>query len=268
MKSHTQTQTLLRLLALMLLVSMPTLAAVIQRGTWTALVKGDSLQLQLHTSPEGNMGLSFAVGDFKGLSTADGATSPFQLVREGGTFTFEGSFSAGQGAGHYRFEPSDAYLQAMAALGYKQLSPKEQFQLALFDVGPKRVKELGALGFTDIPVKQLVEVGIFDITPDYVRAMSQLGYGKLTLRELVESRIHNLTPQFVRDLAAVGYEKLDFETLKAFGIHGVTPEFIREMREGGYPNVTPEDLVKMRIHGIDSAFVRSLRRGTDGGTRH
>jgi hypothetical protein len=298
----TLTQTVVRLMVLWWVCAMPAaMAAVLQKGTWTGLVRDNELQLNLREPSDekergfSNLGFSVALSAFKNLSTAEGANAIFQLVREAGAFTFEGRFSDGQGAGHYRFEPNDGYLQSMAALGYKDIRSREQYQLAIFDIGPARVKELASLGFNQVPLKQLVETGIFNVTPEYVRAMSQLGFGKLTLKELVESRIHNLTPEFIRSLEAVGYKGLDFETLKSLGIHGVRPEFIREirglgfqdislkqllafrihgvspdfireMRDSGFPNATADDLVKLRIHGIDSTFVRSMKRA-DGGSR-
>lgn len=223
---------------LLLLAAFPGHAAPSHSGTWSASVRKDQLQLSLRTKGEGSGQTSTPVPRtaFQELSTAEGSTAPFRLVREAGTFHFEGRFTDSEGAGHFRFEPSEAYTRAMAGLGYPSLTADQQYQLALFDVGPTRVKELAALGYKDIPFKQLIEVAICQVTPEYVRA-----------------------------LAAEGFKNLELEQLLALSIHGVTPEFIREVREMGYPNATADDLVKLRIHGIDSAFVRSLsgRKGGD-----
>ena len=228
----------LSLLAVLLLVAMPALAAPTHTGTWTASVEESHLQLTLRMKGEhgGLMGDSVPLTVFQGLSTANGSTAPFQLVREAGTFQFEGSFSNGEGAGHFQFEPNQSFGRSMAALGYSQLSPDEYYQFALVDISTARLKELASLGYKDIPREELLQVGIFQVTAEYVRTLASEGYAKLTLDELVQ-----------------------------FRIHGVTPAFIRDMREVGYPNVPPEDLVRMRIHGIDPEYVRALSGGKRAG---
>jgi hypothetical protein len=224
-------QSLCALFATLLLAAAPVLASPSHTGTWTASVKENQLQLNLRQKGDkgGQYGMPVPLAAFKGLSTTDGSTAPFQLEREAGTFQFEGRFSDGEGAGHFRFEPSPAYAQAMAPLGYPQLTADQQFQLALFDITPARVKELAALGYKNISLKELIEAGIFQVTPERIRA-----------------------------LASEGYKGLDLDTLMSMSIHGVTPAFIQEMRAAGFPSATPEDLVKLRIHGVDSAFVRSM----------
>lgn len=260
-------QPLLPLFAALLLAAAPVLANPTHSGTWTASVRENQLQLSLRPKSEknGQLGMSIPLAAFQGLSTADGSTAPFQLPREAGTFQFEGRFAEGEGAGHFQFQPSEAYAKAMAGLGYPKLSADEHFKLAIFDISTTRVKELAALGYIDIPLDELIQVGIFQVTPEYIRTLSTLGYSKLTLRQLVQTRIHGVTPERIRALAAEGYKDLDLDTLMSMSIHGVTPAFIREMREAGYPSATADDLVKLRIHGVDSAFVRSMSGGKGAG---
>ncbi|HYH94838.1 hypothetical protein [Hyalangium sp.] len=219
-----------------LLVAAPVLAASTHTGTWTASVKEKEAQLELSLRTKGErggqMGMSVPLTAFQGLSTAEGSTAPFRMTREAGTFSFEGRFAGGEGAGHYQFEPSEAYAKAMSGLGYPKLTPDDQFKLALFEVTTTRVKELATLGYRDLPLEELFQVGIFQVTAEYIRTLSSLGYGKLSLEQLVQCRIHNVTPEFIRDMKGLGLQSL-----------------------------SAEDLVKLRIHGIDSDFVRSLSGG-------
>ncbi|QRN97125.1 4-hydroxy-3-methylbut-2-enyl diphosphate reductase [Archangium violaceum] len=257
------TRTPYLLAATVLLWSVSVLAAPLS-STWTGKVlDADRLNLNLRFEERGQMGFTVPRSALQGLSTADGDTK-FQLVREAGTVSFEGRFSNDEGAGHYRFEPNATYPQEMAKLGYTNLSPNEQFQLAIFDVGPARVKALAELGYAKMSHEQLLQVAIFQVTPEHIRAMKAAGYDKLSLDELVQSRIHGVTPEHIRELAALGFQKLDFDDLVATRIHRVTPQYIREMREAGYPDVTLEQLVQMRIHAIDADYVRSLSRNKNG----
>jgi hypothetical protein len=250
-----------------LLVAMPALAAPTHTGTWAGSVKEPQLQLSLRPRGEqgSQTGMPVPLTAFQGLSTANGSTAPFRLTREAGTFSFEGSFSDGEGAGHFQFEPSESYAKAMAGLGYPKLSPDQHYQLALFDITSTRVKELAALGYKDIPLEELLQVGILQVTPEYVRALASLGYAKLSLEQLVQCRIHGVSPERIRALASEGYKDLGLETLLAMSIHGVTPAFIREIRAMGYPNVTADELITLRIHGIDPDFMRSLSGGKAAG---
>lgn len=106
------------LFAALLLAAAPALASPTHTGTWTASVreKENQLQLSLHPKSErgGQMSMPVPLSAFQGLSTSDGSTAPFQLPREAGTFQFEGRFNEGDGAGHFRFEPNEAYTRTMA----------------------------------------------------------------------------------------------------------------------------------------------------------
>ncbi|HYO68170.1 MAG TPA: hypothetical protein VEU33_19035 [Archangium sp.] len=226
------------LISALLMWTFSVLAAAPKSGTWTATPREDKLQMNFRVQEHGNMGLSIPRASFQGLHTEDGADTKFQLAREAGTLRFEGRFAHGEGAGHYTFEPNAAYLEEMGKLGYTNITPDEHFQLAVFDLGPARVKALAELGYAKMSHDELLQVAIFQVTPEHIRALKAAGYDKLTLEELVASRIH-----------------------------GVTPKFVQEMREAGYPNVTLEQLVDMRIHGIDGNYVRSLSRKKGSGQK-
>lgn len=230
------------------------------RGTWSASPKSSdpsTLNLQLRQGPHRNMGFTEPLASFQGLSTTGGATT-FTLPREAGTFHFEGQFQDSQGAGHFRFDASSDFLKKLATLGYSDITPEVQFQLAATNVTTARIQGLAALGYKQLSTEELIQAGIFDVTPEYVRGLSDAGYPGLSFKELVESRIHRVTPQRVKEFSGVGFAKLPWNQLTAMSIHGVTPDFVKQMREAGYPNVTPDELVTLRIHGIDRIFIRDM----------
>ncbi|HEX8435605.1 hypothetical protein [Archangium sp.] len=245
------------LFAAVLLCAVSALAAPLS-STWTGKVQEERLQLHFQFKEHGQLGLGLPRSAFQGLNPTDGADTKFQLVREAGTVNFQGRFAAGEGAGHYQFEPNAAWLQEMAKLGYTKVSPEEQFQFALFDLGPARVKALAELGYTKIPHDELLQVAIFQVTPEHIRELAEVGLRNLDLDDLMATRIHGVTAKFVREARGLGLGELSLENLMAMRIHRVTPEYVREMREAGYPDVTFEQLVEMRIHAIDSKYVRSL----------
>ncbi|OJT21313.1 hypothetical protein BO221_26155 [Archangium sp. Cb G35] len=262
----TQRTTYTLLISALLLWTFSALAAP-KSGTWTATPREDTLQMNFRVKEHGNMGLSIPRASFQGLNTEDGADTKFQLVREAGTLRFEGRFANGEGAGHYTFEPNAAYLEEMGKLGHTNITPDEHFQLAIFDLGPARVKALAELGYGKMSHDELLQVAIFQLTPEHIRAMKAAGYDKLTMDELVATRIHDVTPKFVAEVKGLGFSNPSLEQLMSMRIHGVTPKFVQEMREAGYPNVTIEQLVDMRIHGIDGNYIRSLSKNKGGGRK-
>jgi hypothetical protein len=132
--------------------------AATERGgsVWTAEVDGDSLQVTIFTCDGervhgGITALDAPVKAFSGLSPADVSASAsnvrFELRRAAGTIAFDGRFSEGTGAGHFRFTPSEAFLREMDALGYRGFTDEEVLMFAANDFSPRVIRELRAMGY-------------------------------------------------------------------------------------------------------------------------
>jgi hypothetical protein len=267
-------------------------------GTWTASRKDDGserLQFQLDTDGNGNIGTNFERSDFTGLSAAEvGSASRvpvrFELRREAGTITFEGTFRAGRGTGEYSFVPNLEFGKQLHRLDLDFPDEpgdeaSELFHLAMFDVSTEFVRSMRDIGYR-VSLDKYVSFRIFRVDPAYVRAMDAVGFRKLSADKLVETRIHGATPEYIRDMRAhgddltldeyiqsrifrvtpefaeemreAGYRDLDHDQLVQFKIHGVTPEFVKSLRKFGYTNVSADDLVAMRIHGVTPEFIRRV----------
>lgn len=243
------------------LFALPVLAGSRDAGAWVGTVREKELHLSLHPKdePGSQMGFSAPLTAFQGLSSAEGSTAPFKLVREAGTFDFEGRFAQEQGTGTWRFTPNAAYTKALTELGLPKPDAEQQFALATVGVGPERIKSLAAAGYRVTTVDELIQVGIFNVTPEYAKALAAEGYTRLSVEQLAQTRIHGVTPERIKALAAAGFKGLDLDTLLSMSIHGVTPDFIREMRGLGFKELKADDLVSMRIHGVTPAFVNEMR---------
>jgi len=267
-------------------------------GSWTAGSwdnKPGRLQLNISRDGEQHYGNSMNLSDFRGLSEAQVASAAavpvqFQLAREAGTMSFEGSFKNGDGAGQWTFAPNRAYvasirslgiefdddktdeddllgytlldvstsfIKSMIAIGYRE-SMDKYTSMRIFRVTPELVGELRDLGYDHISADDLVSTRIHKVTPDYIRQMRAAGW-KLSLDELVATRIHKATPEFAEEMRKLGYGNLSYDDLIAFRIHKVTPEFIKDLRELGYDNVSADDLVAMRIHRVTPEYIRDLK---------
>ncbi|ADO71355.1 hypothetical protein [Stigmatella aurantiaca] len=193
----------LALIAAVVLGAFPTLAASSRGGTWAASLDKGQCQLFLRTqeNPSSQTGFSVPLSAFQGLSTEEGSTAPFRLVREAGTFSFEGRFSHAQGAGHFQFEPSQAFAKTLAGWGYAPLTPDEHYHLALFDITSSWIQELASLGYKNLPLPELIQVGIFRVTPAFVREMRAVVDESMGLQDLIQLRIHGIDSAFVRSMS-------------------------------------------------------------------
>ena len=211
-----------------------------------------------HTSSDG-----MALSEFQGLSReqALGARSDvrFRLVREAGTFEFEGTFREGKGAGQWTLTPNPGFISMMRGRGYDNLSTDDLFSAALFDINQKAIEDLKAAGFDRLSFKELVEARIFKVTSEFIREMKAAGFENLSLKELVEARIFKIDSQFVKEVQAMGFERQPLKQLVELRIFKITPEFIREMREMGFENLSLKQLVELRIFKVTPDFVNSVK---------
>ncbi len=285
-------------IAAALLFSVASAAFADLHGSWTANSwdkKPSVLQLNLTRGKNHQFGNSTNVSDLRGLSEAQiaGASATpvqFQIAREGGTISFEGSFRNGDGAGQWTFVPNRGYISAVRSLGvefdldgdteeenlmtvtvldvstpyirslqaagYRETLEK-YISMRIFKVTPEYINELRQLGFDHLDADDLVTTRIHKVTPDYIRQMRASGWN-LSLDELTSSRIHKATPEFAAEMKKLGYN-LDFEDLINFRIHRVTPEFINDLRDLGYTNLSAETLVEMRIFKVTPDYIRELK---------
>jgi hypothetical protein len=267
-----------RIATLTLVVCLLATPALALEGSWTASLDEkhpDRIYLSLHQGRNHNMGTTFTLASFAGLSAAqiNAATMTpvqFALRREAGTITFEGTFRHGNGAGQFTFAPDRSYIDKIRALGLEldlekprrrareRTDEEALFTLALHDVSTAFIKSMIAEGYR-VSLEKYLTMRIFNITPEYIREMRSLGFNNIDAEELVATKIHKVTPQFVREMRAAGWD-LSLEDLQSSAIHGATPAFAEEMRKLGYANLSHDDLVSFRIHRVTAEFIESLRK--------
>jgi len=270
-------------------------------GAWTAgpsEAKSGKLYFSMMRGRHNQNGMTFDLSAFSGLTSAQmnaSVSTPvqFELRREAGVVSFEGTFKNGNGAGQFSFAPNrgfentirslglafdlerDAdddpdqslfdlavfdvsadFIRSMQAIGYK-VSLQKFVEFRIFHVTPEYVREMASLGFRDLSAEKLIETRIHKVTPEYIRAMRADGKD-LSLDDYVQARIFKVTPEFAAEMAKAGYPNLSQEKLVNFRIHKVTPEFIRDLRELGYDNIPADTLVEMRIFKVTPEFIREL----------
>ena len=239
-------------------------------GEWTAELskdRADKIQLALtRRTSRGNSNMSnsdFSLADFQGLTREQmlGATRDvkFRLVREAGTFEFEGTAGGGKGSGTWTLLPSQNFIGDMRVRGFDNLSQEQLIASAMLDVRTKTVDDLKAAGFTQLSFEDVVKATIFKITPEFISELKSAGFENLGLEDLVKARIFKIDAEFAREVQAMGFAHNSLESLVKMRIFKITPDFLREMRAAGLENLSIEDLVKLRIFKIDSDFIQRAK---------
>jgi beta-lactamase regulating signal transducer with metallopeptidase domain len=207
-------------------------------------------------------GTNVQVAQLEGLTPAhlSGAGGPvqFRIRRDAGTFTFEGVFRGGVGAGTFSFAPDANFPAEMAKRGFSRPTASEQYQLARHDIGFAFVDELTRQGYGKPQTSELVQAGQHGVHLTYLRDMGALGYRLGTLQPLITLRDHGVTPEYVRQLAELGYKNLSADQVRNARDHGVTAEYVRGMRDAGYGSQTLDALINSRDHGVTPEYIRAL----------
>jgi hypothetical protein len=248
-----------------------------RNGVWTAELNTDGTTLQMtifrgnHESRLGNhrgnwnntMGFELSLVSLTGLTPADikstAANVQFAMSRPAGTISFEGRFANGNGAGNFKFAPSEPFVRDMASLGYTSFKDDDLLMFATTDFVPQTVRDLRALGYQPSQ-KEIEEVAIFRINAAAIKEYARLGYPNLTLRELVNFRVGNVDAAFVNGMRELGYTDIPANKLANLAILGVTPAYVRELRAAGLTNLSPHEAEQLRIGNITPEKIAGFKR--------
>src|SRR5262249_32847942 len=162
--------------------------------------------IQRNNGINSNMNSSSPIqlSQLRGLTRAQldstGSAAAFELVRDAGTFHFQGFVQRGSGGGTLAFTPNPGFSGEMRALGYSGVTDDNIFMLAVHDVSTTYVRDLAAAGVRPDSLDQIITMRIHNVTVEYVRELQSLGYSELSPDKLVTMRIHGVSPDFAREL--------------------------------------------------------------------
>ncbi|HEY7369079.1 MAG TPA: hypothetical protein VIA29_04275 [Thermoanaerobaculia bacterium] len=238
------------------------------KGTWSIELPAKRGRVALTMKRRGGGGHSWSSTDMVPVADLKGFAPPasgnpvdvrFQIVRDAGSFTFEGQSDNEVAWGKFLFAGNEAYARELEAQGHGSISSDDLLSFAVHDVSRAFVRGLADLGYAKLSTDDLLSMAIHGATPAYVRAMRGLGFERLSPDDLVSMRIHGVSEEFVGEMRALGYEDLTADDLVSMRIHGVSAEFVRELEQLGYRRVSADDLVSMRIHGVTPDYIRQMR---------
>jgi hypothetical protein len=256
------------ILAAVIAFSAYSAATDVRTGVWTADIRESRVQLsifpgrsEMKTYGRGNyyniIGFAVPLAKLVGLTPDDGDTK-FTWRSAAGTIDFDGHFKDLQGAGHFRFTPSDEFVRDMAQLGYTDFKEDSLLIYTVHDLTPSVIRELKSMGYQPSR-RELDDVAFYRITPEAIREYARHGYPSLTLRELVNLRVGNVDADYINAIRALGYTNISAHDLADMAILGVTPLYIRDLRGAGLANLTSRDLRDLRVGNITSKKIEGYR---------
>jgi beta-lactamase regulating signal transducer with metallopeptidase domain len=138
------------------------------------------------------------------------------------------------------------------------LTLEQAIRLRTLGVDTDQVEALAALGYRDLTTEQLVAMHLFRVTPDFIAELASLGYRQLTPEQLIELRVQRITPAVIRQWAALGFTGLTPDQLVGMRLRQYQPSTAEEQVAlrviGGaaiHPTSaigpSPEVLVRMRL---------------------
>src|SRR5256714_5925660 len=253
-------------LLLLAAVSSAAVAQTPDEGTWRIYYEPSRERIQLTFEDYENGGrrhgsTSFGVRptELRGLplSQLSSYSGParFQLVRDAGTFNFEGQLRDGHGTGFFTFSPDSRFPQQLASRGYERPSAEQQYWLAMHDVGYAMLDELRAQSYERPSVDQLVVMGMHGANLEYMKSLSAAGYRVGNTHRLVTLRGHRGSRAVIGGVSDAGYRNLSLHDLQDLRDHGVTAGFISSLRRFGFPWLATREVLAARGHGRTGSFV-------------
>jgi hypothetical protein len=155
----------------------------------------------------------------------------FDLAREAGSLACTGEWFANDRArGTCRFDPSAAFVSALAARGLRPDDSGEALALALVDAHVGEIDALEHAGFDLADVDDLMGVAALDATAEYAGELRAAGLAIDELDDLVAAKALEICPRWLSEMAEAGYPNLTIDQAISMRALDVTPDYARRMK--------------------------------------
>ena len=154
---------------------------------------------------------------------------------------------------------SAGFVTELKALGYPLPSIDMAIRLVDHGVSIKFIKSLGDVGYKNLSFDALIRAKDHGVRSDVIEAFNSSGHTNLSLDHVIRAVDHGVGPAFIKAMSEVGFNKLSLDLLIRLKDHGVDPGYIKEIRSLGYDSASPEQFIRLRDHGITAAFLRKAR---------
>lgn len=152
----------------------------------------------------------------------------------------------------------DDLVDALAAAGYRGLSPDDLIELNNHGVTSDFINALHARGIGPLSVRTLVALVDHGVTVDFISAVRDAGYGEPDPEMLVRLADHGVTPDYLRAVDAASGTRLSLDDLTRMADAGVSEDLVRQLAGLGYRGISAHDYVRMANAGVTPQFVKRI----------
>jgi beta-lactamase regulating signal transducer with metallopeptidase domain len=159
--------------------------------------------------------------------------------------------------------PSNADAQdfesRMAAVGYKDLLPRQLADMKAYAVSPAYVAEMVDLGYGGLSADMLIRFKWLAVSSAFIREMKALGYDNLNPRTLADFRQQGVSSTYIREMRALVSGPITAEQLVSLRFFGASTEFVHQIKTLGFGRVNAGQLISMRLQGVTVAYIEEMR---------
>lgn len=153
----------------------------------------------------------------------------------------------------------DPFESRMAAVGYKDLSPRQLADMKAYAVGPAYVAEMVDSGYGGLSADMLIRFKWLAVNSAFIQEMKALGYDNLPPRTLADFRQYGVSSTYIREMRALVSGPISAEQLVSLRLYGASADFVRQLKGLGYERIGANQLIGMRLQGVTLAYIEEMR---------
>jgi hypothetical protein len=186
----------------------------------------------------------------------------FELKRETGTLTLNGSLEAKESEGTYVFTEDNSFKKYLSDNNIVSNDENLMFHLYLADMNKTYVEFLKKQ-YDQIDGNRLLELAIHGVSQanyqTYIRLFEKHSQKKPSMQEVIEAKIHGIDQEYVENLQASGFNNLSLRKMMEAKIHGINADYIDMLHKQGFPGLSIDQIISAKIHGLNSTSIKQLR---------
>jgi hypothetical protein len=197
--------------------------------------------------------------EFNGLQMSDldeGGTMAFALVRDAGSFRFDGTLKGGEGHGRFRFTPSQLFVQALQAHGLRAPTAAEQYALARNGANLALLDLLEALGYARPSTEEFLRASAQRVDLGFVQGLALQGVRAGTLENAGRLKRNGLDAELLEDLGHAGYPRLSSAQALALARQPLGDDFLDEANQQADEDPSAEDLMRIAEHAAEAEVAK------------
>jgi hypothetical protein len=182
----------------------------------------------------------------------------FTLAHDAGSIVCDGWVAHGSGGGAATFNPNPVYASKMRALGYDNLTPREQLTATMLDISIAYAQDIASV-YPHLPFRDLVSFRALHIDGSYIRSMRATFSGAdVDAGDIISLQALHVTPGYITQLRQAGFTvSSPHDAVSLMALHVDLP-YVKGLASAGYSNLTSSQLIQLRAMHIDAEYIAKV----------